>query len=100
MKVADEHNLSLVHDMPTAFSGVPNVAASVATPQAPVPVALAEEDDLSRRLAELKVGFAHRFYEQHDDYILVSNQYYTVVSSGLRECLYAITYDSPKTILN
>lgn len=55
-QVADEHNLSLVHDMPTAVSGMPVVANSVAAPTEPaaVPVAIAEEDDLSIRLAALK----------------------------------------------
>lgn len=55
-QVADEHNLSLVHNMPTAAQGMPAVATSVAAPTeaVPVPVAVDEEDDLSRRLAELK----------------------------------------------
>ena len=55
-QVADEHNISLVHAMPVAGSLLPTPARVAAVePPAPVPVAVDEEDELSRRLAELKV---------------------------------------------
>jgi len=58
-QVADEHNISLVHAMPIAGSVLPAAAVAapaVPTEPTPVPVAVdAEEDELSRRLAELKV---------------------------------------------
>lgn len=54
-QVADEHNISLVHAMPVAGSLLPTPARVAAVePPAPVPVAVDEEDELSRRLAELK----------------------------------------------
>jgi len=57
-QVADEHNISLVHAMPIAGSVLPAAAVAapaVPTEPTPVPVAVdAEEDELSRRLAELK----------------------------------------------
>jgi charged multivesicular body protein 1 len=57
-QVADEHNISLVYDMPIAGSVLPAAAPAVPTQPTAVPVAVdadPEEDELSRRLAELKV---------------------------------------------
>ena len=34
-----------------------------------------------------------------DEYILVSDQYHTIISSGLIECLYAITYSKTSRVM-
>mmetsp|Transcript_6915 Transcript_6915/g.11968 ORF Transcript_6915/g.11968 Transcript_6915/m.11968 type:complete len:226 (+) Transcript_6915:398-1075(+) len=58
VKVAKEHELNLVLDMPTPSSGMPvaqKVQQAEVAAAAPVPVAVEEEeDDLSRRLRELR----------------------------------------------
>ena len=56
VQVAKEHELNLVLDMPTPATGVPMAQPAAQEPAAQVPVAVAEEDDdLSRRLRELRV---------------------------------------------
>eukprot|EP00240_Pyramimonas_obovata_P013580 CAMPEP_0118956872 /NCGR_PEP_ID=MMETSP1169-20130426/61802_1 /TAXON_ID=36882 /ORGANISM="Pyramimonas obovata, Strain CCMP722" /LENGTH=256 /DNA_ID=CAMNT_0006904921 /DNA_START=239 /DNA_END=1009 /DNA_ORIENTATION=+ len=55
VKVAKEHELNLVLDMPTPATGTPMAQPAAPEPAAQVPVAVAEEeDDLASRLRELR----------------------------------------------
>eukprot|EP00959_Pyramimonas_sp_CCMP1952_P389722 8166968-Pyramimonas_sp.AAC.1 len=58
VQVAKEHELNLVLDMPTPATAVPTAQPAAAVAAAPEPIAVAEEeeDDLSRRLRELRGG--------------------------------------------